>query len=123
LRGRNRSECGERIYTFWKYFRNAFARDAGLRIDHLLPSPSLAARLVAAGVDREGAGRGTLERSRAGLDRPCERKRRISAAGAASEESSIRLTLRSSTSRRQAGKIPFFGAIHMRAGPFSPISR
>ena len=26
---------GERIYTFWKYFRNSFARDAGLRIDHL----------------------------------------------------------------------------------------
>jgi exodeoxyribonuclease-3 len=26
----------ERIYTFWKYFRNAWARDAGLRIDHLL---------------------------------------------------------------------------------------
>jgi exodeoxyribonuclease-3 len=43
----------ERIYTFWKYFRNAFARDAGLRIDHLLLSPSLAGRLVAAGVDRE----------------------------------------------------------------------
>ena len=43
----------ERIYTFWKYFRNAFARDAGLRIDHLLLSPSLAARLVAVGVDRD----------------------------------------------------------------------
>jgi exodeoxyribonuclease-3 len=43
----------ERIYTFWKYFRNAFARDAGLRIDHLLLSPSLAGRLVAAGVDRD----------------------------------------------------------------------
>ena len=43
---------GERIYTFWKYFRNAFARDAGLRIDHLLLSPSLAGRLAAAGVDR-----------------------------------------------------------------------
>lgn len=42
----------ERIYTFWKYFRNAFARDAGLRIDHLLLSPSLASNLVAAGVDR-----------------------------------------------------------------------
>jgi hypothetical protein len=27
---------GARIYTFWKYFRNAFARDAGLRIDNLL---------------------------------------------------------------------------------------
>jgi exodeoxyribonuclease III len=43
----------ERIYTFWKYFRNAFARDAGLRIDHLLLSPSLSSRLIAAGVDRE----------------------------------------------------------------------
>jgi len=30
---------GATIYTFWKYFRNAFARDAGLRIDHLLVSP------------------------------------------------------------------------------------
>jgi exodeoxyribonuclease-3 len=43
----------ERIYTFWKYLRNAFTRDAGLRIDHLLLSPSLANRLVASGVDRE----------------------------------------------------------------------
>jgi len=43
----------ERIYTFWKYFRNAFARDAGLRIDHFLLSPAIAARLAAAGVDRE----------------------------------------------------------------------
>jgi exodeoxyribonuclease-3 len=30
---------GERIYTFWDYFRNAWARNAGLRIDHLLPQP------------------------------------------------------------------------------------
>jgi len=44
---------GERIYTFWDYFRNAFARDAGLRIDHLLLSPDLRERLVAAGVDRD----------------------------------------------------------------------
>ena len=43
---------GERIYTFWKYFRNAFARDAGLRIDHLLLSRSVADRVLAAGVDR-----------------------------------------------------------------------
>jgi exodeoxyribonuclease-3 len=43
----------ERIYTFWKYFRNPFARDAGLRIDHLLLSPSVAGRLVAAGVERD----------------------------------------------------------------------
>ena len=30
----------EKIYTFWDYFRNAFARNAGLRIDHLLLSPA-----------------------------------------------------------------------------------
>ena len=43
---------GERIYTFWDYFRNAYARDAGLRIDHLLLSPQIAPRLKTAGVDR-----------------------------------------------------------------------
>lgn len=43
---------GERIYTFWDYFRNAFGRNAGLRIDHLLLSPELGPRLRAAGVDR-----------------------------------------------------------------------
>ena len=42
----------KRIYTFWKYFRNAFARDAGLRIDHLLLTPGLAQRLKACGVDK-----------------------------------------------------------------------
>lgn len=41
----------ETIYTFWDYFRNAFARDAGLRIDHFLLSPDLAKRLAAAEVD------------------------------------------------------------------------
>jgi exodeoxyribonuclease-3 len=43
----------EVIYTYWDYFRNAFGRNAGLRMDHLLLSPSLAPRLVAADVDRE----------------------------------------------------------------------
>jgi exodeoxyribonuclease-3 len=42
-----------RIYTFWDYFRNAWTRDAGLRIDHLLLNPAAAPRLSAAGVDRE----------------------------------------------------------------------
>jgi len=46
----------KRIYTFWKYFRGAFARDAGLRIDHLLLSPDLAKRLVKAEVAREVRG-------------------------------------------------------------------
>jgi exodeoxyribonuclease-3 len=46
----------ERIYTFWDYFRNAYGRDAGLRIDHLLLSPSCAKRLVHADVDRKVRG-------------------------------------------------------------------
>jgi len=46
----------ERIYTFWDYFRNAFQRDAGLRIDHLLLSPAAAPRLRAAKVDRHVRG-------------------------------------------------------------------
>jgi len=41
----------EVIYTFWKYWRGAFERNAGLRIDHLLLNPPAAARLVAAQVD------------------------------------------------------------------------
>ena len=44
------------IYTFWDYMRERWARDAGLRIDHLLLSPPLAARLLDAGVDREVRG-------------------------------------------------------------------
>jgi exodeoxyribonuclease-3 len=46
----------ETIYTFWDYFRNAYGRDAGLRIDHLLLSPSLAGRLKDAQVDRQVRG-------------------------------------------------------------------
>lgn len=42
----------ETIYTFWDYFRQHWPRDRGLRIDHLLLSPDLAARLMGSGVDR-----------------------------------------------------------------------
>jgi exodeoxyribonuclease-3 len=46
----------ERIYTFWHYWRNSFQRDAGIRIDHALLSPSMARKLKAAGVDRTPRG-------------------------------------------------------------------
>jgi exodeoxyribonuclease-3 len=46
----------ETIYTFWKYLRRAFERDAGLRIDHLLLNPVAAQRLIAAEVDRRPRG-------------------------------------------------------------------
>ena len=42
----------EPVWTFWDYFRDHWQRDAGLRIDHLAVSPTLAPRLVGAGVDR-----------------------------------------------------------------------
>lgn len=46
----------ERIYTFWDYFRNAYARNAGLRIDHVLLSPALRNGLTDAGVDKHVRG-------------------------------------------------------------------
>ena len=48
----------EIIYTFWDYFRNAYGRNTGLRIDHFLLSPDLAKRLKKAGVDKEVRGWG-----------------------------------------------------------------
>jgi exodeoxyribonuclease-3 len=46
----------EKIYTFWDYFRNAFNRDAGLRIDHFLLSSHFDKRLLKAGVDKHVRG-------------------------------------------------------------------
>jgi exodeoxyribonuclease III len=45
------------MYTFWDYMRQRWERDAGLRLDHLLLSADLAARLTEAGVDRAVRGR------------------------------------------------------------------
>ena len=46
----------EKIYTFYDYFRNAYARDAGLRIDHFLLNDQLEGRLTNAAVDRHVRG-------------------------------------------------------------------
>ncbi|WP_454801751.1 exodeoxyribonuclease III [Mucilaginibacter phyllosphaerae] len=46
----------EVVYTFWDYFRNAYGRNAGLRIDHFLLNPQLDKRLLTAGVDRNVRG-------------------------------------------------------------------
>jgi exodeoxyribonuclease III len=40
------------LWTFWDYKRERWPADKGMRLDHLLLSPSLAPRLVDAGVDR-----------------------------------------------------------------------
>ena len=44
------------MYSFWDYKRDRWARNAGLRIDHLLLSPHLRGRLYEANVDREVRG-------------------------------------------------------------------
>lgn len=46
----------ERVYTFWDYLRNAWGRDAGLRLDHFLLSPDLKRRLADGGVDKHVRG-------------------------------------------------------------------
>ena len=46
----------EPMYTFWDYKWQRWQRNAGLRLDHLLLSAPLVARLAAAGVDRDVRG-------------------------------------------------------------------
>lgn len=46
----------ETIYTFFDYFRNAYGRNAGLRIDHFLLNAQLENRLLKAGVDHDVRG-------------------------------------------------------------------
>lgn len=41
------------IYTYWDYFRNAFGRNAGIRIDHFLVSPQLKDKIGMVGVNKE----------------------------------------------------------------------
>ena len=47
----------EELYTFWDYQAGAWPRNAGLRIDHHLLSPTIADRLLDAQVDKEYRGR------------------------------------------------------------------
>lgn len=48
--GRTRGD--DPSFTFWSYERDRWARNAGLRLDHLLLSPAVERRLQGAGVDR-----------------------------------------------------------------------
>lgn len=47
----------ETIYTYWDYKRNSWARNAGLRIDHILLSPTLSSTLQDANVDKTYRGK------------------------------------------------------------------
>ncbi len=53
---------GPEVYTYWDYYRQRFERNRGMRIDFVLGSPSLAARVVHGFVDRdERAGEGASD--------------------------------------------------------------
>ena len=53
---------GPEVYTYWDYYRQRFERNRGLRIDFVLGSPALAARVSSARIDRdERAGKGASD--------------------------------------------------------------
>jgi len=53
---------GPDVYTYWDYYRQRFERNRGLRIDFILGSPSLAARVRSAFIDTdERAGIGSSD--------------------------------------------------------------
>ena len=53
---------GPDVYTYWDYYRQRFERNRGLRIDFVLGSPALAARVTGAQIDREErAGQGASD--------------------------------------------------------------
>jgi exodeoxyribonuclease III len=69
----------ERIYTFWHYLRHRWERNAGLRIDHLLLSPTLAPHLEAAGVDRTVRGKpGASDHAPAWIELDLPKRRQLS---------------------------------------------
>ena len=60
---------GPEVYTYWDYYRQRFERNRGLRIDFVLASPSLAARVSGAFIDRdERAGAGASDHAPVAVD-------------------------------------------------------
>ena len=43
----------EKSYSWWDYRMNGFKRNLGLRIDHILLTPAVAARCASAAIDIE----------------------------------------------------------------------
>ena len=60
------------LYTFWDYMRDRWSRDAGLRLDHILLSPSLATRRQGGRRGPRGAWAARRQRPRPDLDRAAQ---------------------------------------------------
>lgn len=53
---------GPEVYTYWDYYRQRYERNRGMRIDFVLGSPTFAARVTGAHIDRdERAGKGASD--------------------------------------------------------------
>lgn len=77
------------LFTVWSYLRNRWPRDAGLRIDHLLLSPALAARTRLAGWTAPCAAWNTpVTTPRPGSNSRTDKKRLATRAGAIDRRSS-----------------------------------
>jgi exodeoxyribonuclease-3 len=60
----------ERVFTYWDYRAGMFHQDLGMRIDLVLASPAVAARVAAAWVDRARPQGHRPQRPRPGDRRP-----------------------------------------------------
>jgi len=96
----------EAIYTFWDYFRNHWARNAGLRIDHLLLNRAAAGRLQSAGVDRwVRAEAHPSDHAPAWIDlKSVPKKRKTTPAAKAAPSRKRRVVSRKSASRSKVAK-------------------
>ena len=65
-----RTRPGPEVFTYWDYYRQRFERNRGMRIDFVLGSPSLAARVTGRLHRQRRARRHGRVRPRAGGRRP-----------------------------------------------------
>jgi len=65
------------LWTVWGYLRHRSPNDKGTRLDHLLLSPDLASRTMAAGVSRDASGvEGDSDHAPTGIELEPKTKRR-----------------------------------------------
>jgi exodeoxyribonuclease-3 len=65
------------LWTFWAYLHHRWSNDKGMRLDHVILSPDLAGRLVAAGVSRTTRGEeGASDHAPAWVELGPEKRRR-----------------------------------------------
>jgi len=116
----------ERVYTFWDYFRNHWARNSGLRIDHLLVNEAARAQLRSAGVDRWVRGEGHASDHAPAwieLSEPRAGSRRRAAKAADAPDRAPPAGASRSPARRKSSRSPRKSAAPRKAAKRSPGTR